>query len=71
MSYQTFVYRLNRMAGAIGELLLHLTVSNKPDDCDEDTPIVDSMPIMTFCGRNRKGKVAREIADKGYRSIKS
>lgn len=66
VSYQTFVYRLNRMSGAIGELLKHLVVSHKPDDCDEDTLIVDSMPIMTCCGRNRKGKVAREIADKGY-----
>lgn len=55
VSYQTLVYRLNRMVGAIGELV----VSHKPDDCDEDTLIVDSMPIMTCCGRNRKGKVAR------------
>lgn len=71
VSYQTFVYRLNRMSGAIGELLKHLVVSHKPDDCDEDTLIVDSMPIMTCCGRNRKGKVAREIADKGYCSTKN
>lgn len=41
------------------------------DDCNEDTLIVDSMPIMICCGRNRKGKVAREIADKGYRSTKN
>lgn len=71
VSYQTFVYRLNRMAGAIEELLKHLIVSYKPEDCDEDTLIVDSMPIMTCCGRNRKGKVAREIADKGYCSTKN
>ena len=71
VSYQTFVYRLNRMPGAIGELLKHLIVSHKPEDCDEDTLIVDSMPIMTCCGRNRKGKVAREIADKGYCSTKN
>lgn len=71
VSYQTFVYRLNRMAGAIEELLKHLIVSYKPEDCDEDTLIVDSMPIMTCCGRNRKGKVAREIADKGYYSTKN
>ena len=36
VSYQTFVYRLNRMVGAVQELLKHLIVSNKPDDCDED-----------------------------------
>lgn len=71
VSYQTFVYRLNRMVGAIGELLKHLTVSYKPEDCDENTLIVDSMPIITCCGRNRKGKVAREIADKGYCSTKN
>ena len=29
------------------------------------------MPIMTCCGRNRHGKVAREIADKGYCSTKN
>ena len=32
VSYQTFVYRLNRMVGAVGELLKHLIVSYKPDD---------------------------------------
>lgn len=32
---------------------------------------MDSMPIMTCCGRNRQGKVAREIADKGYYSTKN
>ena len=59
VAYQTFVYRLNRMVGAVRELLRHLIVSNKPDDCDEDTLIVDSMPIMTYCGCNRQGKVER------------
>lgn len=54
------------MAGAIGELLKHLVVSHKPDDCDEDTLFVDSMPITTCCGRSRKGRVAREIADNGF-----
>lgn len=71
ISYQTFVYRLNRMVGAVQELLKHLIVSYKPDDCDEGTLIVDSMPIMTCCGWNRHGKVAREIADKGYCSTKN
>ncbi|MGM9735181.1 MAG: transposase [Candidatus Cryptobacteroides sp.] len=71
ISYQTFVYRLNRMVGAITELLKQLTSSYKPDGCDEDTLIVDSMPIMTCMGRNRIGKVAPEIADKGYCSTKN
>lgn len=71
VSYQTFVYRLNRMVGAVQELLRHLIVSNKPVDCEEDQLIVDSMPIMACCGRNRQGKVARDIADKGYCSTKN
>ena len=29
------------------------------------------MPIITCCGRNRTGKVARDIADKGYCSTKN
>lgn len=29
------------------------------------------MPIMTCCGRHRRGKVAREIVDKGYCSTKN
>lgn len=71
VSYQTFVYRLNRMVGAVQELLKHLVKSYKPADCDENLVIVDSMPIMTCCGRNRQGKVARDIADKGFCSTKN
>lgn len=71
VSYQTFVYRLNKMVGAITELLKQLTSSYKPEGCDEDTLIVDSLPIMTCTGRNRVGKVASEIADKGYCSTKN
>lgn len=71
VSYQTFVYRLNRMAGAFTELSKQLLESHKPEDCDESTLIVDSMPIMTCTGRNRIGKVATEIADKGYCSTKN
>ena len=66
VSYQTFNYRLNRMAGAVTELSSQLLSMFKPSDCQEDTVIVDSMPIITCCGRNRTGKVARDIADKGY-----
>ena len=38
--------------------------NSKPQFSDEDSLIVDSMPIMTCCGRNRQSKVGREIADK-------
>ena len=66
VSYQTFNYRLNRMAGAVRELSSQLLRMFRPSDCQDDTVIVDSMPIITCCGRNRTGKVARDIADKGY-----
>ena len=71
VSYQTFNYRLNRMAGAVTELSKQLLDSHKPEDCEDDTLIVDSFPVMTCTGRNRKGKVAIEIADKGYCSTKN
>ena len=67
----TFHYRLNRMAGAVTELSSLLLGMFKPSDCQEDTVIVDSMPIITCCGRSRTGKVARDIADKGYCSTKN
>ena len=71
VSYQTFVYRLNRMASAVSELSSQLLGTFKPYDCQDDTILVDSMPIMTCCGRNRTGKVARDITDKGYCSTKN
>lgn len=71
VSYQTFNYRLNRMASAVSELSSQLLSMFKPSDCQEDTVIVDSMPIITCCGRNRKGKVAKDITDKGYCSTKN
>ena len=70
VSYQTFNYRLNRMVGAVTELSKQLLDSHRPKDCEDDTLIVDSFPVMTCTGRNRKGKVAIEIADKGYCSTK-
>ncbi|MGC3977504.1 MAG: transposase [Paludibacteraceae bacterium] len=42
-----------------------------PADCSPDVSLIDSFPIVTCKGRNRKGKVAREIADKGYCSTKN
>ena len=71
VSYQTFNYRLNRMTSAVSELSSQLLSMFKPSDCQEDTVIVDSMPIITCCGRNRKGKVAKDITDKGYCSTKN
>jgi len=42
-----------------------------PNDCDLENSLVDSFPIVTCKGRNRKAKVAREIVDKGYCSTKN
>ena len=47
VSYQTFNYRLNRMAGAVRELSSQLLRMFRPSDCQDDTVIVDSMPIIT------------------------
>lgn len=70
VSYQTFVYRLNRLVSAVQSLSEQLISSFKPADCQEDTVIVDSFPIMICCGRNRNGKVATEITDKGYNATR-
>jgi len=69
-SYQTFNYRLNRLSEAFKLLSLRLINSFKPVDCDLNTSIVDSMPVITCGGRNRTGKVAAEIISKGYCSTK-
>lgn len=71
VSYQTFVYRLSRMASVLSALFSQLLSTFKPSDCQDDTLIVDSMPVMTCCGRNRTGKVAPDISDKGYCSAKN
>lgn len=59
------------MSGAVKDLASLLLSTFTPSDCVEDTVIVDSMPIITCCGRNRTGKVAMDIADTGYCSTKN
>ncbi len=70
-SYQTFNYRLNRMVAAVNILLDELLTENAPIDCDGRIRLVDSVPIILAAGRNRKGKVAPEISNKGYCSTKN
>lgn len=70
-SYQTFNTRLNRMGGVLRALSSEIISTFKPDSADMCNSIVDSMPIITCAGRNRQGKVAREIADKGFCSTKN
>jgi hypothetical protein len=70
-SYQAFNYRLNKLAPAWQQLTAILLTEHIPQNCDFDNSLVDSFPIVTCKGRNRKAKVAREIADKGYCSTKN
>ncbi len=71
LSYQTFNYRLNRMSGAINELVKHLITFFKPEDYDSMSSLIDSMLIITCVGKNKTGKVATEIATKRYCSTKN
>ena len=69
-SYATFNDRINRLSGAF-LLLTQFLLSSVPENCDTDTSLLDSMPIITCKGKNRKGKVATEITAKGYCSTKN
>ena len=70
-SYQTFNIRLNRLSEASRVLSQRLTSSLIPEDCLLDISQVDSYPIVTCTGRNRKGKVVAEITSKGFCSTKN
>lgn len=69
-SYEAFNMRINRLSEAFRLLSAHLFASERPSDCILDQNLLDSMPIIT-CSGKRKGKVAKEITDKGYCSTKS
>ncbi|GHV17843.1 transposase [Bacteroidia bacterium] len=70
-SYQTFNLRLNRLSEAFKILNQRLIRSFIPKDCNFDISLVDSMPVITCAGRNREGKVAKEITAKGFCSTKN
>ena len=70
-SYQAFVNRLNRMSETFKSLAIELIADFIPNDCDFQTSLTDSMPIVTCRGKNRKAKVATEIVDKGWCSTKN
>ena len=70
-SYQTFNFRLNKLTGALEAIANKLIGTFKPLDCSSSISMVDSMPIITCEGKNRKGKVAPELTAKGYCSTKS
>ena len=68
-SYQTFVYRINRLCDAFMDLvqLLLLLLSRSIEE--EALILGDSFPIIT-CSGKRSGKVAQGITNKGYCSSK-
>jgi len=70
-SYQAFNNRLNRMSEAFKALAAVLFICFVPEDCVKQVSLTDSLPIVTCKGKNKKGKVAREITDKGYCSTKN
>jgi hypothetical protein len=69
-SYQTFNNRLNRLSAALKIISEQLIRLFQPMDCDRETSLVDSLPIIT-CSTARHSKVAREITSKGYCSTKN
>lgn len=69
-SYVAFNTRLNRLSDTFKTLVSIMLHTHIPSDCQLDTSILDSLPIIT-CSGKRKGKVAREITDKGYCSTKN
>ena len=68
--YVAFTQRINRLSEAFKQLASILLEDNIPEECNLDTSLLDSMPIIT-CSGKRNGAVAREITDKGYCSTKS
>ncbi|RZK34012.1 MAG: IS4/IS5 family transposase [Hymenobacter sp.] len=68
-SYQAFNHRLNRLCCAFQVLTARLLQQFQPVDTSTRLSLIDSMPIQT-CSGKRKGRVAKELTDKGYCSTK-
>ena len=69
-SYPAFIMRVNQLGEAFRGLLAMLTEHYTPAQASQTIALIDSMPIIT-CSGKRSGKVATEVADKGYCSTKS
>jgi len=69
-SYEAFNMRVNRLSEAFKHLSGTLLSDYCPGDCQSDTSLVDSLPIIT-CSGKRTNAVAKELTDKGYCSTKS
>jgi hypothetical protein len=68
-SYEAFNMRLNRLGEAFRTLAVSILETYQSSDCHLNESLLDSMPIIT-CSGKRKGKVARELTDKGFCSTK-
>ena len=69
-SYVAYNTRINRLSEAFRYLSELLLSGCRPDDCDLDASLIDSLPIIT-CSGKRIPSVARELTDKGYCSTKN
>lgn len=69
-SYEAFIMRINRLSEAFRHFACVLLAGNCPADCQLDTSLLDSLPIIT-CSGKRKALVAKELTDKGYCSTKN
>jgi hypothetical protein len=68
-SYEAFTNRINRLCDVFRAISQNILSGFQPLDCDNQTSLIDSMPIIT-CSGKRSAQVAREITDKGYCSTK-
>jgi len=69
-TYEAFIMRINRLSEAFRNLADVLLSGYCPQDCDLNTSLMDSLPIIT-CSGKRIPSVAKEITDKGFCSTKS
>ena len=70
-AYATYIQRLNRLSQVFARLLSLIQNDFPPLSDSGYVCLIDSMPIMTAnAKRSSRAKVAREIADKGYNSVK-
>jgi hypothetical protein len=70
-SYQKFSNRLNTLYPIFYDIFSYIISSHIPPDAQVHTQLIDSLPVVTCKGRNRKAKVAREYVYKGFCATKN
>lgn len=66
-SYEGYVQRLNRVAGAFGPLFGALQEAFPDSEVRREIRLMDAMPIrLAHAKRSRRARVVSELADKGY-----